>query len=203
MLLKLRSDSRHFFSLLIENDFLPANQASLECLGDLDRANRTLQTDRHWYIIETKRRELECFSDESLSESLVVVLWQLAPCTMRVMDLDMIFPSLHVHSEGPTFAYDFRRILLARCHHARAVQGGDLAAIEFECGYSIVPVIHSVEFRVYSSHPHCLNALKLALLAEEPEHEVDVMNRAVNEDTSTRLSVTDEVTRGVVKVGGL
>ena len=59
------------------------------------------------------------------------------------------------------------------------------------------------EIGLHGSNTNCSHALHLAVFAEEPKSKVDVVDRAVDEDTTGEFSVGNEEPTGVELVAGL
>lgn len=75
--------------------------------------------------------------------------------------------------------------------------------VELDNPQSIVSVVVLAEVRLHGSDTDSCHALDLAVLAEEPKSQVDIVDRAVHKDSTGELSVRDEEATWVEFVASL
>lgn len=75
--------------------------------------------------------------------------------------------------------------------------------IEFDNSNGIVTIVVLPQIGLHSCDAHSRNALHLAVLAEEPQRQVNIMNGAVDKDATAELSICNEKARRVELVSSL
>lgn len=131
------------------------------------------------------------------------MLGDLLPDAGLVVHMHMVQRGLRVHRQLPFRPDNLGGILLAGSHHARSVKVRDLAVVELHQADRVVAVVVLAQVRLDGGDAHGGHGLDLAVLAEEPEREVDVVDRAVDEDPAGELRVRDEEAGRVELVAGL
>jgi len=109
----------------------------------------------------------------------------------------------NVSDMRPTTDAQRHTLLLPGSHHSGAKQLSDLAAIKLDQTKCIVTVVVFSAAGLDCSDADSADALDTAVLAEEPKGQVDVLNRAVNENAAGELGVLDEETGRVEFVASL
>lgn len=188
---------------LVEEDLLACDQRFLEGSADADCLDGALELQRDRSVLETACREFIGLGDEGVLEAVVVVLGNLATDTGLVEDVDQVQSRLGVHGQLTLGTDDLGGVFLTGGHHARGVEVGNLAVVELHQTDGVVAVVVLAQVGLNGSDTHCGHGLDLAILTEEPQSQVDVMDGAVHEDTTRELGVGDEEPGGVQLVAGL
>lgn len=119
------------------------------------------------------------------------------------MDGKQIFLGLYVDSKFAFCACDLGCIFLARSHHTRAVQLRNLAIVELDDTDCVVSVAVVAEVGLYCGDADSTYALDFAIIAKEPQCEIDIVDRAVDEDATGKAGVLHEEARRVELVARL
>ena len=136
-------------------------------------------------------------------EPAIIIRRDFPPYTRRLVDMDQIRHRLGVDGEFALGANDLSTVILAGGHHARAVEIGDAAAVELDDADGVVAVVVFPQLGLHGRDAGADDALDDAVLAEEPQGEIDVVDGAVDEDAAAEFGVGDEEARGVEHVAGL
>lgn len=96
-----------------------------------------------------------------------------------------------------------RTVFLASSHHPTAEQLGNTAVIELDDSQRIIPVIVLAQLRRHSRDTNRGNGLDNRVLTKKPQRQINVMDRAVDEDTTRELRVFDKETARIELVAGL
>ena len=187
----------------VEENLLTTNHASLQCMSNSNSFNRALEADWRDRVIETACRELRSLSDEGFSEPVIVMLGKFTSGTKRVMNFNMILSHLHVHTHRALLANYLAGILLTCRHHPTTIQRSNPSTLKLDCGNRIVSVVARFQSWVDSTNTHGLQALDLPGLTQEPEHQINVVNRAVHEDATACLRILEKEIRGIVHIRSL
>ena len=94
-------------------------------------------------------------------------------------------------------------ILLPGSHHPGAEQLDDLPAPELNQAQRIVSITVLAQLGADGGDTNGTDALDDAVLAEEPQSKIDVVDAAVDEDAAGELGILDEEARGVQLVTSL
>lgn len=202
-IISLKSCLGNTLTSLVEEDLLARDQRFLKGSADADCLDGALELQRDRGVLETAGREFIRLSDECILEAIVVVLGDLATDTVLVEDVDQVQGRLGVNGQLTLGADDFGGVFLAGCHHARGVEVGDFAVMELHQTDGVVPVVMLAQVGLNGGDTHRRHRLDLAVLAEEPQSQVDIVDGAVHEDTTRELGVGDEEPGGVQLVAGL
>ena len=92
---------------------------------------------------------------------------------------------------------------MASSHHPTAEQLGNTAVIELDDSQRIIPVIVLAQLRRHSRDTNRGNGLDNRVLTKKPQRQINVMDRAVDEDSTRELRVFDKETARIELVAGL
>ena len=123
-----------------------------------------------------------------------------APIVKRIHEVNL---RLRIDGYFPLRPDDLGGILLPRSHHAGCVEVGELAVVEFDQSDGVVAVVVLAQVWFDGCDSYRGDAFHFAVLPEEPEGQVDVVDGAVDEDPAGELGVGDEEAARVQLVAGL
>lgn len=190
-------------ALLVEEDLLPRDKRLLQRSSDAHGLHGALELQRHGRVLQARCCELVGLGDERILEPVVVVLGHLAANTRAVVDVDQVERRLRVHGQLALRTDDLGSIFLAGSHHARGIEVGDFAIVELDEADCVVTVVVLAKIRLHSRDTHGRHGLDLAVLAEEPQGEINVVDRAVHKDSAGKFGVGDEEAGRIELVAGL
>lgn len=182
---------------LVEPDLRPRPQTLLQRTPDRHRPDRPAQLERQLRPIQTRGRELVRLRHEGLAEPSVIVRRNLPPDARVLAHLDQIRLRVSIDSDLALGAHNLRHVVLARGHHPASVEVGDAALPELDDADRVVHVAVLAQARLYGCDAHGRNGLDAAFGTEEPQRQVDVVDRAVDEDAAGEGGVGDEEARGI------
>ena len=188
---------------LIKPDLLPTNQTFLQCTPDPHGLNRTLQLHRQLPAIQTDGHKFIRFPNERVFKPLIIRRRELPPHSPLLIDIHQIHLRLHVDGQFALGPDNLGRIFLPGGHHPAREEIGDFPSIKLHDPHGIVPVAPFPQSRLHGRDAVGDDGFDFAVLAEEPEGEVDVVDAAVDEDAARVLGVGDEEARRVEFVAGL
>ena len=136
-------------------------------------------------------------------ESAIVITRNLATNASGLVHLDQRALGIGIDSQLAVSADNLSHIVLASSHHARRVEVSHLAAPELDNADTVIHILVLSELGLNSADTHRHNALDDGVLAEVPQSKIDVVDVAIDEDTTTELSVGNEETGGVELVASL
>lgn len=190
-------------AVLSELDLLLGDERLLESSSDCNSLDSRVKTERRRGVVQSRGSELVGLSDESLTEAAVVVGRNLTADTGRLVQVDKVQLGLGVDSDLAVGTEDLGGVLLTSSHHARAVQLSDLATVELDDTESVVTVVVLAQIRLHGGDTNSCDALDLDVLAEEPKSQVNIVDGAVDEDTTGEFGVGNEETTWVELVTSL
>jgi len=94
-------------------------------------------------------------------------------------------------------ADDLGHVVLARCHHSAAVKVCNLSTPKLHDADAIVDVLVFSKLRLHGGDAHGCHGFHDAVLTEEPQRKIDVVDVAVHEDAAGKLGVFDKETERV------
>lgn len=160
-------------------NLLPRPQTPLQRLANLDSRNGTSQLERRLLAIQDALRKLIRLGNERLLEAIIVCLRHLFPDTTRLVELDEVLLWVSIDDDLAMRADDFGSVLLAGCHHARGVEVGDFAAVEFYNTDTVVDVAVLCEAGETGVDADRCDTFDDAVLAKVPQREIDVVDVGV------------------------
>ena len=131
------------------------------------------------------------------------MLGNFPPYPGIIVDMHMIQRGLCINSQFPLCPNNLSRVFLARSHHPRSVEVCDLAVIELDQTNSIVAIVVFAKVWFDRCNANCGDRFDFAILSKEPESQIDIVNRAVDEDPAGELRVSNEEAGRVELVAGL
>lgn len=169
-------------ALAVKPDLPLAPQTLLQRQTDLNSLIGTLKINRNILISEHSVCELVRLSHERLLEALVVVLRNGALDSVGEMCFHEVGHGVRIDGELALCADYLRRVVLAGCVHARAVEVRDLAVVEFHHADAVVDIAVLGEVGLESCHTEGDDGLDLGQVfavgvgAEVPQCQVDIMD---------------------------
>ena len=94
-------------------------------------------------------------------------------------------------------------VFLPGSHHAAAEQLRNAAIVELDNTQGIVPVIVLAQLRRDRCDTNRSNRLDHRVLAKEPQGQIDIMDGAVDKDSTRELRIFHEEPAGIQLVAGL
>lgn len=88
-------------------------------------------------------------------------------------------------------------------HHPTAEQLSNASVIELDDSQRVIPVIVLAQLRRHSRDTNRSHRLDNRVLTKEPQRQINIVNRAVDEDSTRELRVFDKETAGIELVAGL
>lgn len=86
---------------------------------------------------------------------------------------------------------------------SRRKDGRSVTHVELNNTQRVIAIIMLAQVRLHGRDPNGSHALNLSLFTEEPQRQIDIVDTAVNEDTTRELGVGHEETTGVQLVACL